>query len=526
MDNILVIQMARMGDFMQTTPLFSAIKKQSGSAKLWVLVDKSIETLASHTPYIDEVLVIDTEKIYKLLKSRTDLMYQYGIIKGKFAFLNNLKFDTVFNLNYSNFTTALSSIPETGKIRGYTSCLKETSIGKDPWFAFFNATVKYPRLTPFNLVDFFCYLFGPPQFCPETVHYSVDAVSANSSVRMLRSENISDEDILIAFQLSTRHEQRQWPVRFFAETAQKLLQLKNVHIVLLGSKRDRKQGDEFNHHVAHLDPAQLLRVHDFISTTTIPELAAILQQSNLLITGDTGTMHLAAAVRCQVLALFIGPARVHHTGPYGHGHWVIQVEHPCSPCIEDKPVCNDFKCCESISPELVFSLSKHILLEESFNPQVLTNIEIVKSDFDKWGVFYKPYVKREVSLSDIRNICYREIGKILIEPDHEVNTDEIDRFIDMFHHDCNNLHEAELKSVLNQATRLMHLCISDPFAVIRAKLDTAMFFWHPWIDYCLELKKNRKDYRFTHGLRTGSKAVKHCLDKLDKVVKSENSMAK
>jgi ADP-heptose:LPS heptosyltransferase len=57
-------------------------------------------------------------------------------------------------------------------------------------------------------------------------------------------------------------------------------------------------------------------VHDLVGRTSLRQLAALLARSRLLVTGDTGPMHLAVAVGTPTLALF-GPADPRRTGPYG-----------------------------------------------------------------------------------------------------------------------------------------------------------------------------------------------------------------
>ena len=53
-----------------------------------------------------------------------------------------------------------------------------------------------------------------------------------------------------------------------------------------------------------------------------------------MIGGDTGTLHLAAALGTRVVGLYMGTASCHETGPYGDGHYVLQAYAPCSPCNE------------------------------------------------------------------------------------------------------------------------------------------------------------------------------------------------
>ncbi|HRS98198.1 MAG TPA: glycosyltransferase family 9 protein, partial [Smithella sp.] len=86
--------------------------------------------------------------------------------------------------------------------------------------------------------------------------------------------------------------------------------------------------------------------------TTLPELACLYARAKMLITTDSGPMHLAAAVQTPVVALF-GPTDPRRTGPYGRGHTVIRTDIPCSPCFLKK--CSTKTCMKDIDPLQVFA---------------------------------------------------------------------------------------------------------------------------------------------------------------------------
>ncbi len=85
--------------------------------------------------------------------------------------------------------------------------------------------------------------------------------------------------------------------------------------------------------------------------TSLIELACLYRRSALVVTTDSGPMHIAAAVGTPVIALF-GPTDPARTGPFGKGHRVIRAEVPCSPCFRKK--CKHCECMARIRPEEVF----------------------------------------------------------------------------------------------------------------------------------------------------------------------------
>jgi heptosyltransferase I len=87
--------------------------------------------------------------------------------------------------------------------------------------------------------------------------------------------------------------------------------------------------------------------------TSLSELSYLYRKALLVITTDSGPMHLAVAVGTPVIALF-GPTDPQRTGPYGEGHTIIRIDLPCSPCFLKN--CRTKKCMQDISPEQVFAV--------------------------------------------------------------------------------------------------------------------------------------------------------------------------
>ena len=84
--------------------------------------------------------------------------------------------------------------------------------------------------------------------------------------------------------------------------------------------------------------------------TTLLQLAALIARSRLFVGGDTGPLHLAAAVGTPTVALF-GPSSPQRNGPYGSGHMVLHRELPCSHCYQR--TCNHWECLPGIEVDMV-----------------------------------------------------------------------------------------------------------------------------------------------------------------------------
>jgi heptosyltransferase II len=133
-----------------------------------------------------------------------------------------------------------------------------------------------------------------------------------------------------------------WPPERFAELGRRLIKEHGASILIFGSSHPLE--GELNDAIAEGIGAGCLNLS---GETSLMQLAALLHRCRLVVTNDTGTMHVAAAMGTRVIAIF-GPTDPRTTSPLGKGHVVIRKEVSCSPCL--KRVCPaDHRCMELIS---------------------------------------------------------------------------------------------------------------------------------------------------------------------------------
>ena len=131
----------------------------------------------------------------------------------------------------------------------------------------------------------------------------------------------------LAVHVSAGRDVKQWPPERFADVAAAIARGHAMSVVLTGTAEDRPLVDRAIARLSAMgvDP---MRVD---GTTDVVMLAAVLQQARLLITADTGPMHLAAAVGTPLVAVF-GPSMPWRYGPLGRESRVVRIDLPCSPC--------------------------------------------------------------------------------------------------------------------------------------------------------------------------------------------------
>jgi heptosyltransferase I len=136
----------------------------------------------------------------------------------------------------------------------------------------------------------------------------------------------------VVLQPGARWPNKRWPVEKFAEVARGLSASTNeaVRFAILGGPEDQPLGAA----IAASAPQRCL---DLTGKISLPEMMEWIRICELMITNDTGPMHVAAALRKPVVALF-GPTEPRRTGPYGQLNNVLQHHVPCQPCL--RPRCH------------------------------------------------------------------------------------------------------------------------------------------------------------------------------------------
>jgi lipopolysaccharide heptosyltransferase II len=137
---------------------------------------------------------------------------------------------------------------------------------------------------------------------------------------------------------------KRWLSERFAEAAAKISAHSSAQWILFGTKNDAAIGEQI---------AAAIGDHcvNRIAQTTLDQLIDELQQCRLLLTNDTGTMHLAALLGVPVVAVF-GSTEPRLTGPLGNGHIVLRRHVECSPCfLRECPI--DFRCMKAVSSDEV-----------------------------------------------------------------------------------------------------------------------------------------------------------------------------
>ncbi len=159
----------------------------------------------------------------------------------------------------------------------------------------------------------------------------------------------------MALQPGARWKNKRWPVKHFAELIHSLTQrYPDLRFAILGDQGDRPLGDI-------LFQAAPNRCVNLCGATSLLEMVEWVRRCDLLVTNDTGPMHVAAALGKPLVALF-GPTEPRRTGPYGQLENVLRLDLSCSPCLSSK--CHFEKpeeCLRALPPGKVWERTQKLL---------------------------------------------------------------------------------------------------------------------------------------------------------------------
>ncbi len=137
---------------------------------------------------------------------------------------------------------------------------------------------------------------------------------------------------------------KRWPIPYFAELAQRLQQQGYV-VWITGSNKDREIGDK----IVALGNAD---TQNLCGITDLADAVALLSCASLVVTNDSGLMHVAAALDRPMLALY-GSSSPGFTPPLSQNAQILKIDMPCSPCFKRECPLKHFKCMKNLTPQMV-----------------------------------------------------------------------------------------------------------------------------------------------------------------------------
>lgn len=339
---ILIVKLSAIGDVIHTLPVLNAIRQHYPDAHITWLVEEAAADLVRGHRALDRVIVSGRKRWLAQLKTRRRRQ-AFAEIRTFWRDLRDTRYDIVLDFQ---------SLLKSGLLVWLAHGRRKIGFGKgmqhqEHSYLFLNERVEPVDMEVHALTRglMLAEALGEAR-TPVIYDLPVTDTDRLRIERLLTARGIDGSRPLVAMNPVAMWETKLWRNDRFAALADRLTSEKGVDVVFTGGPDDATT-------IADIGRRMSTPCVDLSGRTTLKMLAALYRRSALLVTTDTGPMHLAAAVQTPVVALF-GPTAPWRTGPYGDGHRVIRTAPPCSPCFKRRCDHHRCRCMTDIDVEQVF----------------------------------------------------------------------------------------------------------------------------------------------------------------------------
>ena len=327
-----------LGDVLFSTPALRAIRKKFPEATLACLVPPRCVEVLRGNPHVNDVIACPDG----------DTVLSWPQLARVFFEVRKRRFDTAIFFHRSKtkvFLAWLAGIPERAGYR----------VGSRVRFL----TKSFPEPQGrYHRTDYFLNLLRHLEI-PEDGRTPDFVPAEKAEVRaqaLLARHGVASREPYAVVHPGGNWDLKRWPVSHFAEWI-RLFQAEFPHKVFLcGTSGEAALSDEIRSSFSHD------RVISLCGETTLDELAAILRRARLLLSNDSGPIHLAASQKTPIVGLF-GPTSAEETGPLSDGEVrILQKDVGCEvPCYFR--ACDHRVCMEWLTPAEAFEKTKELLGE-------------------------------------------------------------------------------------------------------------------------------------------------------------------
>lgn len=339
--NILIVKLSAIGDVIHALPVSYALRQKYPTAHITWVVEPTAYEIVKHNPCVDEVILFQ-KKAFKTFKG-----FKQNF-KPFYKLLHRRKYDISIDLQGLFKSMAVVLTANAKKKIGYVDMREGSNlISKAIKGPHFNGhivdryldTVKYLGCDTDNIIF-------PLKNTAEEINY------VNN---LLMDNKIDDNTPFIVFAVGTNWVNKCWSTKNFAILSD-LLSEHSIKTVLIGfGKNDEQKALEITRQNTSNNIVNL------VGKTSLMQTAALIKKAKAVVGGDTGNLHLAAALNIPAIML-MGPTDPNRNGPYKQMHNVILAGHDCDGCW--KRTCRkNIDCLSTITPNLVL---KKILKIEMF----------------------------------------------------------------------------------------------------------------------------------------------------------------
>jgi heptosyltransferase-2 len=319
----LIIRFSSIGDIVLTTPVIRCLKKQVPDAEVHFLTKDSFRSVVEHNPYIDKLHV---------LAHSWELMIEE---------LKTEEYDYIIDLHHNTKTLRLKNALKVKAFSFYKLNIEKYIL----------TSIKINILPKVHIVD--RYLKTVESFGVKNDGAGLDYFIAKKDETNRNDIPASHHAGYIACVIGAALGTKQWPVHKWKEFCSKI----SHPLILLGGKEDAANANE----IAAIDP---IKIYNACGKFKLNESADLVNKAKLVITNDTGLMHIAAAYKRPVISLWGNTVPSFGMYPYYGDNYLANRPLPydmlqtnklwCRPCSKigySKCPLGHFKCMEKIEVE-------------------------------------------------------------------------------------------------------------------------------------------------------------------------------
>lgn len=323
MKNILVMQLYRYGDVLQSTPALASLRRAAPDARIHVMVRKAFAEVLRGNPDVDEVVEWDADVLAQGPSDAASCLERMAALREFIGPLQAKQFDAVYNLSNDMPSALLISLLRPREVAGLVFCPDRQYRVRNDWLRYLFIATNVRSLNTINLVDVFAAACGgADRLAPRL---AVNPDDEQSAERFLAGLKGTREPI--GLQIGASKPAKRWPAARFGELARRLAQ-EGHPLLFFGAQNERIEVAA----ILRDWPESLAAARNLAGETSFAQLASLVKRCRLLISNDTSTIHVAAAVGTPCLALTFGSASGWDTGPYGEGHFILEPRAACFPC--------------------------------------------------------------------------------------------------------------------------------------------------------------------------------------------------
>jgi lipopolysaccharide heptosyltransferase I len=346
-ERILIVKLSAIGDIIHTLPAVAALRQAYPKAWLAWIAENAGANLLRGNPDIDELIGVDTRAW------RANWWVGVRHLWYVTRHLRRAGFDLCIDfqgLLKSTLFTVLSGAPaRLGFPR--QRC-------REPLSAMLT-NLHGPLVDPhLHVVEQLMALLQPLGITSAERRFAIPMSDADAhfAVRVWRESGLTAQVPVVVLNPGAAWETKRWGELNFARLNDALIRRYQVRTLLTwgpGEEALIQRVVRATTYTPAIAPA-----------TTLLQLAALLSRGTVFVGGDTGPLHLAAAVGTPTVALF-GPSNPRRNGPYGRGHIVLQRQLPCSNCYQR--ACNHWECLPGIEVEMVVQAVGRLLEKDKLD---------------------------------------------------------------------------------------------------------------------------------------------------------------